>query len=219
MFERQNPSVRLTTAQALQLRQAAERLTRGFSGIVHAETIERFKNDLLEKLHASARLPNRLPVLAERFAGEPLRALARFEAGAAVTTPAVLFLCVHDAGRSQIAPGWLRHLAVDGVEVFSGGSEPAESVNRGAVEAMAEDGIDITSHLPMPWDDEIVRTADVVVTMGCDDSCTLFPGKRYLDWELDDPLGKPVAQIRRIRDEIGHRVRGLMAESGVEPPQ
>ena len=219
MFDRQNPSVRLTTAQTLQLRRAAERLTREISGIVHAATIERFKNDLLEQLHASARLPKRLLLLAERFAGEPLRALAWFEAGAAVTTPAVLFPCVHDAARFQIAAGWLRDLAVDGVEVFSGGSEPAESLNRGALEAMAEGGIDITCHLPMPWDDEIVRAADVVVTMGCGDSCTLFPGKRCLDRELDDPLGKSVAQIRRIRDGIGYRVRGLMAESGVEPPQ
>ena len=131
--------------------------------------------------------------------------------------PAVLFLCIHNAGRSQMAAGWLRHLAGDRVDVFSGGSEPAEALNRGAVQAMAEVGIDISDELPQPWADEIVRAADVVVTMGCGDACPLYPGKRYVDWELEDPSGKEVEEIRPIRDEIGLRVRALMAEIGVEP--
>jgi arsenate reductase len=115
----------------------------------------------------------------------------------------------------------LRHLEVDALELFSGGSEPAEPLNRDPVTAMAEGGIEITSHLSMPWDDEIVRAADVVVTMGCGDACMLFPGNRYLDWERDDPdpLRKSLAQIRPIRDEIAQRVCGLMAERGVEPLQ
>jgi protein-tyrosine-phosphatase len=100
----------------------------------------------------------------------------------------------------------LRHLEVDALELFSGGSDPAESLNRDPVTAMAEGRIEITSHLWMPWDDEIVRAADVVVRMGCGDACMLFFGKRYLDWELDDPLRKSLAQIRPIRDEIGQRV-------------
>ena len=137
------------------------------------------------------------------------------EGGASVTTPAVLFLCVHNAGRSQMAAGWMRHLAGDRVDVFSGGSEPAEELNRGAVAAMAERGIDISDELPQPWADEIVRAADVVVTMGCGDACPLLPGKRYVDWELDDPSGKTVEEIRPIRDEIERRVRELMAELGV----
>ena len=101
--------------------------------------------------------------------------------------------------------------------MFSGGSEPADSLNRAAVEAMAEVGIDITGELPKPWADEIVRAADVVVTMGCGDACPLYPGKRYVDWELEDPDGKSVEQIRPIRDEIGRRVRELMVEMGIRP--
>lgn len=121
-------------------------------------------------------------------------------------------MCVHNAGRSQMAAGWMRHLAGDAVDVFSGGSEPAEGVNQAAVAAMAEVGIDIATEIPQPWTDDIVRAADVVVTMGCGDACPFFPGKRYVDWELDDPAGKPVEEVRPIRDEIERRVRALLAE-------
>lgn len=131
--------------------------------------------------------------------------------------PSVLFLCVHNAGRSQMAAGWMRHLAGDGIDVYSGGSEPATAVNASAVAAMAEVGIDIRNELPQPWTDEIVAAADVVVTMGCGDACPIFPGKRYLDWELDDPAGRPVDEVRPIRDEIERRVRTLLSEMGVEP--
>lgn len=219
MTSQEHPPIALTTEQKLQIKQGAERLRRRFDGVVNAETIERFMNDSLDQLVERARVTKWVPLLAERYAGERLRALVRLESSVKVTTPAVLFLCVHNAGRSQMAAGWMRHLAGDRIDVFSGGSEPADALNRGAVEAMAEVGIDITEELPMPWADEIVRAADVVVTMGCGDACPLFPGKRYLDWELDDPSGKSVAQIRPIRDEIGRRVRGLMAELGVMPTQ
>jgi protein-tyrosine-phosphatase len=217
MTSLESASGRLSTAQLLQLRQGAERLRREFNGALNTETIERFMNESLDRLSTSAQITTWLPLLAERFARERLRAVVRLEAGATVTTPAVLFLCIHNAGRSQMAAGWLRHLAGNRVDVFSGGSEPADSLNAGAVEAMAEVGIDITSELPMPWADEVVRAADVVVTMGCGDACPLFPGKRYLDWELDDPSGKSLDQIRPIRDEIERRVRGLMVELGVTP--
>lgn len=132
-------------------------------------------------------------------------------------TPTVLFLCVHNAGRSQMASGWMQHLAGDRIEVLSGGSEPAAEVNPAAVAAMREVGIDIASHHPKPWTDETVGAADVVVTMGCGDTCPVLPGKRYLDWELEDPAGKGVEQVRPVRDEIEQRVRGLMAELGVQP--
>ena len=135
----------------------------------------------------------------------------------ALTTPSVLFLCVHNAGRSQMAAGWLRHLAGGRVGVFSGGSEPADSLNPGAVAAMAEVGIDIAAERPARWTDEVVRAADVVVTMGCGDACPIVPGTRYVDWELDDPAGKPLEEIRPIRDEIERRVRALMAELGAAP--
>jgi len=125
--------------------------------------------------------------------------------------PAVVFLCVHNAGRSQMAAGWLRHLAGDTVGVFSGGSDPAAAVNPTAVAAMAEVGIDIAGERPKPWTDEIVRSADVVVTMGCGDECPFYPGRRYEDWELTDPAGQPVEVVRTVRDAIEGRVRTLLA--------
>lgn len=140
------------------------------------------------------------------------KALVRHEADPTPLSPSVLFLCVHNSGRSQMATGWLRHLAGDAVDVFSGGSEPADAVNQAAVAAMAEKGIDIGGEIPRPWADEIVRAADVVVTMGCGDTCPVFPGKRYVDWEVEDPSGKTVEQVRRIRDDIETRVRQLMTE-------
>lgn len=126
--------------------------------------------------------------------------------------PSVLFLCVHNAGRSQMAAGWMRHLAGDAIEVYSGGSEPADAVNPVAVAVMAEKGIDISAFTPQRWSEEGVRAADVVVTMGCGDTCPVFPGKKYLDWELDDPSGLPAEAVRLVRDEIEMRVRQLISE-------
>jgi protein-tyrosine-phosphatase len=130
--------------------------------------------------------------------------------------PVVLFLCVHNAGRSQMALGWFNHLAGDRAIARSGGSEPGEEVNPSAVLAMAEAGIDISKESPKPWTDEIVRAADVVVTMGCGDSCPFVPGKRYEDWELTDPAGRDVEAVRPIRDDIERRVRQLLASLDVE---
>jgi arsenate reductase (thioredoxin) len=129
--------------------------------------------------------------------------------------PVVLFLCVHNAGRSQMALGFFNHYASDRAVGWSGGSEPADAVNRAAVAAMAERGIDIAREYPKPWTDEIVQAADVVVTMGCGDACPYFSGKRYEDWQLDDPAGKDVADVRPIRDEIEWRVLALLDELGV----
>jgi arsenate reductase (thioredoxin) len=129
--------------------------------------------------------------------------------------PTVLFLCVHNAGRSQMAAGWTRHLGGDRVTVLSGGSAPAEHINPTAVEAMAEVGVDITGNQPRPWTEEILEAADVVVTMGCGDTCPVLPGKRYLDWELTDPAGKGIEDVRPIRDDIRGRVAGLLDELGV----
>ena len=129
-----------------------------------------------------------------------------------IDLPAVLFLCVHNAGRSQIAMGWFNHLAGGRAVAYSGGSEPGERVNPAAVEAMAEVGIDIAGAQPKRWTDEGVRAADVVVSMGCGDACPVYPGKRYLDWDLPDPSGKPVEEVRPIRDEIDRRVRALLDE-------
>src|SRR5687767_5354108 len=126
--------------------------------------------------------------------------------------PSVLFVCVHNAGRSQMAAGWLRSLAGDAIDVRSAGTNPAQRTNPVTVEAMREVGIDISKTTPQLLDDDVVKHSDVVVTMGCGDSCPVFPGKRYLDWELDDPAGRPLADVRAIRDEIRHRVEQLIAE-------
>ena len=130
--------------------------------------------------------------------------------------PTVLFLCVHNAGRSQMAAGWLRHLAGDRVQVFSGGSEPADQVNPAAIAAMGEAGIDISGQQPQRWTDTDARAADVVVTMGCGDVCPVYPGKRYEDWELTDPAGQPVEFVRTVRDEIRDRVEQLMDSLPIE---
>jgi arsenate reductase (thioredoxin) len=204
--------VTLTTAEQLQIREAAERLQRRFAGQLNAETIERFMNGSLEMLVARANTSTWVPLLAERFARDRLRALVRLESDATALNPSVLFLCVHNAGRSQMAAGWMRQLGGEHVDVYSGGSEPAESVNRAAVAAMAEKGIDISDEIPQPWADEIVRAADVVVTMGCGDACPVYPGKLYLDWEVEDPAGKSVDEVRPIRDDLEQRVRTLLAE-------
>ena len=158
-----------------------------------------------------------MPLLAERFAADRIRAMIRLESDVTTLNPSVLFLCVHNAGRSQMAAGLMRKLAGEQVDVFSGGSEPAATVNQAAVVAMAELGIDISAEIPQPWADEIVRAADVVVTMGCGDACPIYPGKKYVDWELDDPSGKTVDEVRPIRDELEQRVRALMTELGVSP--
>jgi protein-tyrosine-phosphatase len=130
--------------------------------------------------------------------------------------PTVLFLCVHNAGRSQMALGWFNKLAGDRAIAWSGGSEPATEINPSAVLAMAEVGVDITHEYPKPWTDEIVRAADVVITMGCGDACPLYPGKRYEDWELADPAGHDVDAVRPIRDEIEQRVRRLLESLGLD---
>ena len=131
--------------------------------------------------------------------------------------PTVLFLCTHNAGRSQMALGYFNHLARDRGVAWSGGSEPGDEVNPSAIAVMAEVGIDITGEFPKPWTDEIVRAADVVVTMGCGDACPYYPGKRYENWELPDPAGKSVDVIRPIRDDIEKRVRRLLSDLGITP--
>ena len=148
-----------------------------------------------------------------------LTALARVEGHQVDGKPVVLFLCVHNAGRSQMALGFFQHLAGDNAIAWSGGSEPGIEINPAAISAMAERGIDISTEYPKPWTDEIVRAADAVITMGCGDACPIFPGKRYEEWVLDDPAGKSVDAVRPVRDEIERRVRNLLNELNVPLPQ
>ncbi|GBD85450.1 arsenate-mycothiol transferase ArsC1 [bacterium BMS3Abin02] len=146
----------------------------------------------------------------ERFVRDRLD--ARSILGDGPAKPAVIFVCVHNAGRSQMSAAWARHLAGDRLVVFAGGSDPGSEVNPQAVEAMAEVGIDISEAFPKPFTDDIVEASDVVVTMGCGDACPYFPGKRYIDWELPDPHGQPIEAVRVVRDEIGRNVEALLEE-------
>ncbi len=200
----------MTPEQQHALRSAAANLHREFAGIFGTETIEQFLAASYNQFAANATVHTFLPLMAERFARQRLKALAKVEGKSNDGMPTVLFLCVHNAGRSQMALGWFNHLAGGRAVAWSGGSEPGKEVNTAAVLAMAEVGIDIAQEFPKPWTDEIVRAADVVVTMGCGDACPLFPGKRYEDWELDDPAGHDVEAVRPIRDEIERRVRALL---------
>jgi protein-tyrosine-phosphatase len=196
------------------LRVVIAELTEQYRGQFNAETVERFVRDSYASLR-QARIQQFVPVLTERFTKDRLRALAKVESGVGNQIPHVLFLCVHNAGRSQMAAGWMKQLAGDRVAVYSGGSEPSDALNRAVVEAMAEVGVDIAQEFPKPWTDEVVRAADVVVTMGCGDACPVFPGVRYVDWEVEDPAGQSVEAVRPIRDDLGARVEGLMAELGI----
>jgi len=193
------------------VRQAADALSDEFAGIYSQETIERFIAESLDLL-GDARINVFVPVLAHRFARERLKALAQVEGRIVKNVPEVLFVCVQNAGRSQMAAGLLNHRAQGKVHVRSAGSDPAEEINPAVVEAMAELGIDLGEEFPKPLTDEVVRAADAVITMGCGDACPIYPGKRYLDWELEDPAGKDLATVRAIRDEIDGRVQELLAE-------
>jgi arsenate reductase (thioredoxin) len=194
----------------LALKTAARHLRQEFDGTFSVETIEQFLATSYDQFADRATVTNFLPLMAERFARQRLHALARIEGHDHDGQPIVLFLCVHNAGRSQMALGWFNHLAGDRAIAWSGGSEPASEINPAAVQAMAEVGIDIVGEYPKPWTDEIVRAANVVVTMGCGDACPIFPGKRYEDWVLDDPAGLDLEAVRPIRDEIGRRVKDLL---------
>lgn len=164
---------------------------------------------------ADAKVRTFIPVFTARYADDRLRALAKVRGFITDAPPSVLFVCVHNAGRSQMAAGWLRHLSEGRIEVYSGGSLPGKDLNAAAVAAMQEVGIDIANEFPKPFAAEIVQAADVVITMGCGDTCPIFPGKRYEDWALDDPAGLGVEAVRPIRDEIRRRVVDLIHDLGI----
>ena len=205
----------LSIEQQAALNTAAARLVTDFEGIFNQETIERFLYSSYDDFAGRATIHTWLPLLAERFARQRLQALARVEGKSDDTRPTVLFLCVHNAGRSQMAMGWFKEMAGDRAVAWSGGSEPTSQVNPSAIEAMAEVGIDITQEYPKPWTDEIVQAADAVITMGCGDACPIFPGKRYEDWVLEDPQGLDVESVRPIRDDIKGRVAELLTSLGI----
>jgi arsenate reductase len=163
-------------------------------------------------LYRTARIHRHLTALAEHFAGDRLAALAHAKGAITSPVPQVLFLCVANAGRSQMAAALLAHHAAGAVTVRSAGSHPAADLETPVAAALAELGLDLTQAYPKPLTDDVVRAADVVVTMGCGDACPVLPGKRYYDWAIDDPAGQSPAAVRRIRDDIDTRVRALLTE-------
>ena len=193
------------------VRQVAERLADEFAGVFSRETIQRYISESLDLL-GGARINVYVPVLAHRFARERLRALGQAEGAIVKEQPEVLFVCVHNAGRSQMAAGLVKLRSEGRVQVRSAGSAPGEAMNPAVVEAMSELGVDLSEEFPKPLTDEFVQAADVVVTMGCGDACPIYPGKRYEDWELEDPAGKDLGTVRRIRDQIDERVQRLIGE-------
>ena len=193
------------------LEQAAARLAEEFEGIFSRETIARYMAES-EDLLGDARINVFVPVLAHRFTRERLQALAQAEGKIAKDQPEVLFVCTHNAGRSQMAAGLVKLRSGGRIHVRSAGSTPADEINPAAVDAMEELGVDMHEEFPKPLTDEVVKAADVVITMGCGDACPIFPGKRYEDWELDDPADKDLVTVRRIRDEIDERVQRLVDE-------
>jgi protein-tyrosine-phosphatase len=205
----------LPLEQSLAMRSAAKRLAGEFDGVYGAETIERFLHSSFDQFATNATVERFLPLMAERFARQRLHALAKVEGLHDDGKPTVLFLCVHNAGRSQMALGFFNHFADGAAVAWSGGSEPGIEVNPAAIEAMGDRGIDISQEFPKPWTDETVRAADVVITMGCGDACPIFPGKRYEEWVLDDPAGQGIGDVRPIRDEIERRVRALLESLSV----
>ena len=194
-----------------QIRNAAGELHEEFAGVFSAETIARYIEESSDLL-SNARISTYVPPLVHRFARERLQALAQSQGEIAKTQPAVLFVCVHNAGRSQMAAGLVALRSGGRIHVRSAGSAPAEHINPAVIQAMDEIGVDMTQEFPKPLTDEVVRAADVVITMGCGDACPIYPGKRYEDWELDDPAEQDVEAVRAIRDEIGRRVQALVAE-------
>jgi arsenate reductase (thioredoxin) len=201
--------------QAAALSGAAARLARDFDGTYGVETIERFLHSSYEQFAGNATVVNFLPLLAEKFARQRLRALARVDGKVTDGKPTVLFLCVHNAGRSQMALGFFKRYAGDKAVAWSGGSKPGNEVSPTAIDAMKERGIDISGEFPKPWTDEIVQAADVVITMGCGDACPIFPGKRYEEWSLDDPAQWDLEGVRPIRDDIEQLVLALLDDIGV----
>jgi arsenate reductase len=191
--------------------QAAARLADEFAGVFSRETIARYMAESQDLL-GEARINVFVPVLAHRFTRERLKALAQAEGKLAKQQPEVLFVCVHNAGRSQMAAGLVKLRSGGRVHVRSAGSAPGEEISPAVVEAMEELGVDMTEEFPKPLTDEVVRAADVVITMGCGDACPIYPGKRYEDWELEDPEGKNLDTVRTIRDKIDERVQRLIGE-------
>ncbi|MGY1642254.1 three-helix bundle dimerization domain-containing protein [Geodermatophilus sp. SYSU D00703] len=201
----------LVSAEA-RLTQLADRLAGRFTGVFGRETIDRYVHESFVALAATATVGAHLTVLTERFATDRLTALAQARGAVERDVCEVLFVCVHNAGRSQMTAGLMAQHGGGRVHARSAGSQPSSSIDDTVVTAMAEVGVDLVDAFPKPLTDDVVRAADVVVTMGCGDACPVYPGTRYVDWPVRDPAGLPLAEVRAIRDDLDRRVRDLFAE-------
>lgn len=198
------------------LRRITDRLAYRFSSSFSKETVERYVSDSYRLLAERAKVSDHLPSLTARFAEDRLGALAVASGRDLRGTPEVLFVCVQNAGRSQLAAALLRQMAGDRVHVRTAGSRPSGQVEPLVVEVLDEIGVPVVAEFPKPLTDEVVQAADYVITMGCGDACPVYSGRRYLDWPVADPVGRSLAEVRQIRDQIAGRLRGLCAEMGLE---
>jgi protein-tyrosine-phosphatase len=196
------------------MRRQIDDLAARFAGMVNRETVERMVLESYTALGRTAKIKTHLPLLACRFATERLTALAQAKGLLVTERPEVLFICVKNAGRSQIAAAYLEHLSEGRVHVRSAGSVPANEIDPTVTAALAEVGLSTGEAFPKPLTDDVVQAADVVITMGCGDSCPVYPGKRYLDWNVTDPADQPIEVVREVRDAIATRVESLLADLG-----
>jgi protein-tyrosine-phosphatase len=201
-----------TPALTAEYTRIVDDLTYHYDGVFNRETVQRAVEQARERLVPVAKFPNFLPILTERFARDQLLAAAQADGKIATTVPEILFVCVHNAGRSQMAAALAKHLSVGKVHVRSAGSQPDQEINPAAIQALAERGIELTEAFPKPLTDDVVHAADVIITMGCGDACPILPGKRYEDWEVADPSGQPIEVVRAIRDDIQARVTTLLGQ-------
>jgi arsenate reductase len=187
-------------------------LTYHYDGVFNRATVQRAVDQARATLEPVSKIPDFLPILTERFARDQLLAAAQAEGKVATGTPEILFVCVHNSGRSQMAAALAKHLSAGKVHVRSAGSQPDRQIHPLTIQALAERGIEVTEAFPKPLTDDVVHAADVIVTMGCGDACPVLPGKRYEDWSVADPAGQPIEVVRAIRDDIQARVTTLLGE-------
>ncbi|KNX38692.1 arsenate-mycothiol transferase ArsC [Luteipulveratus halotolerans] len=204
-----------TAPQTDDYAQVIDDLTYKYDGVFSRESITQAVEAARARLEPVSKVPNFLPILVQRFATEQLTAAAQASGTIAKPVPEILFICVHNAGRSQMAAALAEHLAPGKVHVRSAGSKPVDQVSPVALEALAERGMTLTEAYPKPLTDDVVHAADVIVTMGCGDTCPVLPGKRYLDWDVADPEGQSIDKVRDIRDDLQSRVAALLRDLNI----
>jgi protein-tyrosine-phosphatase len=201
-----------TPALTAEYTRIVDDLTYHYDGVFSRQSVQRAVEAARDTLGPVAKFPNFLPILTQRFARDQLLAAAQAEGKIATTVPEILFVCVHNAGRSQMAAALAKHLSAGKVHVRSAGSQPTQEIHPLTIQALAERGIEITEAFPKPLTDDVVRAADVIITMGCGDACPILPGKRYEDWDVPDPSGQTIEVVRAIRDDIQARVTTLLGQ-------